>query len=56
MEATGIRKADIARRERITRARVTQIMSLLKLPNDVKVRVLGGGEPRTIRGAMELVC
>jgi hypothetical protein len=30
-------------------------MSLLKLPEDVKATVLNGGEPRTIRGAMEMV-
>lgn len=55
MESSGIRRADIARREGITRARVTQVMSLLKLPEDVKVSVLAGGEPRTIRGALEAV-
>lgn len=32
IEATGIRRADVARREGITRARVTQILSLLGLP------------------------
>jgi hypothetical protein len=53
MEATGIRRADIARRERLTRARVTQVMSLLELPDVVKAAVLAGGEPRTIRGALE---
>jgi hypothetical protein len=55
MESSGIRRADIARREGITRARVTQVMSLLKLPEDVRVSVLAGGEPRTIRGALEVV-
>lgn len=55
MEAGGVRRADLARREGITRARVTQVMSLLKLPEEVKVSVLAGGEPRTIRGALEVV-
>ena len=55
MEAGGVRRADIARREGITRARVTQVMSLLKLPAEVKASVLAGGEPRTIRGALEAV-
>lgn len=54
IDEKGLRRADIARRERLTRARVTQIMSLLNLPEDVKAGLLGGGEPRTIRGALQL--
>lgn len=38
----GLRRADIARRERLTRARVTQMMSLLGLPDDLKAMLLGG--------------
>ncbi|MEK6608279.1 MAG: hypothetical protein AABZ30_11505 [Myxococcota bacterium] len=38
----GLRRADIARRERLTRARVTQVMSLLDLPADVKTMLLAG--------------
>ncbi len=38
----GISRADIARRERLTRARVTQVMSLLNLPDHVKATMLGG--------------
>ena len=33
-------RAEIARRERITRARVSQVMSLLDLPDDVKQKLL----------------
>lgn len=39
-----INRAGIARRERVTRARVTQIMSLLDLPDDVKERLLAEGD------------
>ena len=42
IERRGIRQADIARRERLTRARVTQIMSLLDLPADMKAMLLEG--------------
>jgi hypothetical protein len=52
-------KADIARRERITRARVTQIMFLLKLPPEMKEKLLGGSDESvkgmTIRRAIEMV-
>ena len=40
IEEGGIRRADIARRERLTRARVTQVMSLLDLPDEVKEELL----------------
>ena len=36
----GLRRSDIARRERITRARVTQILSLLDLPEEVRAMLL----------------
>ena len=42
IESTGIRRADIARREGLTRARVTQVMSLLKLPDEMKAMLLDG--------------
>ena len=42
IDARGVRRADIARRERITRARVTQILSLLELPHSVKEMLLDG--------------
>ena len=42
IEANGIRQADIARRERITRARVTQMMSLLDLSDEMKAMLLEG--------------
>jgi hypothetical protein len=44
IDRRGIRQADIARRERITRARVTQIMSLLDLPDDLKAMLLEAHE------------
>ena len=53
MDRTGLRQADIARRERLTRARVTQIMSLLELPEDTKAMLLDGeGEDWSIRRAL----
>ena len=42
MEDQGIRRADIARREGLTRARITQILGLLKLPDDVKALLIAG--------------
>src|SRR5262245_53180686 len=42
MEARGLRRADIARREGITRARVTQLMALVDLPARTKALLLGG--------------
>lgn len=38
----GLRRADIARRERRTRARVTQMMSLLGLSDELKSMLLAG--------------
>ena len=40
IEEQGIRQADIARQEGITRARVTQVMKLLNLPQDIQERLL----------------
>lgn len=58
IEATGIRRADIARREGLTRARVTQVMSLLKLPDDMKAMLLDDrseGEDWSVRRALQAV-
>ena len=44
IEEKGMRRSEIARRERYTRARVTQIMKLVELPEDVKGMILVGDE------------
>jgi len=44
IESGTTNRAGIAKRERITRARVTQIMSLLDLPEDEKDRLLAEGD------------
>ena len=44
IEAGAINRAGVARRERVTRARVTQVMALLDLPEDVKVKLLEDDE------------
>jgi hypothetical protein len=48
IEAEGIDRAEIARRNGYTRARVTQLMSLLRLPDDLKTKLLG--EDRDLAG------
>lgn len=48
VETGSINRAGIARRERVTRARVTQILSLCDLPDDVKARLLA--EDEQLRG------
>lgn len=55
IEAGGITKADIARREGLSRARVTQVMALLDLPDDVQQRLLDGEEQWSIRRALREV-
>ena len=53
IEAGEVTRADIARREGLTRARVTQVMSLVKLPDEVKGMLLDGeGEDWSIRRAL----
>jgi len=52
IEANGITRADIARREGLSRARVTQAMALLDLPDDVQQRLLDGEEQWSIRQAL----
>ena len=42
----GLRRADVARRERLFRARVTQIMSLLDLPDDLQNALLDGSSEK----------
>ena len=42
MDSEGINQAEVARRMGISRARVTQVMSLLELPDDLKVKLLDG--------------
>jgi len=41
--------AEIGQKEGLTRARVTQIMNLLKLPNEVKTFLAGLGDPKEIQ-------
>ena len=48
IEAGDMTRARIAGRERVTRARVTQVMSLLDLPQDVRDRLLA--EDDDVRG------
>ena len=43
IEAGAINRAGVARRERVTRARVTQVMALLDLHEDVKGKLLADG-------------
>ena len=55
--AGGLRQSDIARREGLTRARVTQLMKLVDLPADVRSGVKAGDESFadwSIRQAIEL--
>jgi ParB-like chromosome segregation protein Spo0J len=44
----GISRAEVARRERVSRARVTQLLSLLRLPEDVREALLD--EDTSVRG------
>lgn len=44
IESGEMNRARIARRERITRARVTQVMALLDLPHEVRDRLLAEDE------------
>ena len=46
IDQEGINRAEIARREGVTRARVTQVMSLLGLSDAVKRKLLDN-EPET---------
>ena len=48
-------RAGIARREGLSRARVTQVMALLDLPADVQQRLLNGEERWSIRTALREV-
>ena len=42
-------KAEIARIEDLTPARITQVMNLLKLPNPVKEFLMGLSDPKDVR-------
>ena len=42
-------KAEIARIEGLTPARITQIMNLLKLPHEVKEILMGLSDPNDVR-------
>jgi hypothetical protein len=56
--AGGLKKSEIARREGLTRARVTQLMKLVHLPDSVKAGVKAGDDAFagwSIRKAIELV-
>jgi len=58
IETGTINRAGIARRERVTRARVTQIMSLLDLPEGERERLMGAHGPdglTSIRAALRSV-
>jgi len=55
--AGGLKKSEIARREGLTRARVTQLMKLVHLPDEVKTGVKAGDDSFSgwsIRQAIEL--
>jgi hypothetical protein len=55
--AGGLKKSEIARREGLTRARVTQLMKLTALPDEVRQGVKSGDEcfsEWSIRQAIEL--
>lgn len=54
IESGGITRADISRREGLSRARVTQVMALLDLPDDVQQRLLDGEEQWSIRQALRV--
>ena len=57
IEAEGIDRAEIARRNGYTRARVTQLMKLVHLPDEVRAGVKAGDESFagwSIRQAIEL--
>ena len=45
----ALTRADLARQEGLTRARVTQLMTLLKLPKEIVNRLSGMTDPETIR-------
>ena len=55
IEAGVVNRAGVARREGVSRARVTQVMSLLDLPEDVQQRLLTGEVIWSIRKALRQV-
>lgn len=48
----GCSRAEIARREGLSRARVTQLFRLLELPDDTRQQLLDGGRNLSIRAAL----
>ena len=52
LESGGISRAEIARREGISRARVTQILRLAALPEERQRELLAGTVVSSIRGAL----
>ena len=50
MEREGLTRAELARKIRVSRARVTQILNLLKLPDNQieKIKSLGNGLERRV--------
>ena len=51
----GATRAQIARREGLSRARVTQLMRLLELPGDLQASLLDGSARLSVRAALERV-
>lgn len=52
LESGNVTRADIARREGVSRARVTQILRLLGLPDKLQRELLAGTIALSIRGAL----
>ena len=52
LDLGGISRADILRREGLSRARVTQILRLVELPDERKRELLDGIAVLSIRGAL----
>lgn len=55
IDESGINKAEIARREGFSRARVTQVMRLLDLPPDVQQALVAGEIAWSVRRALREV-
>ena len=55
LDAGGVNRADIARRELVSRARVTQILAMLELGPDVQKDLLDGTSQWSVRKALRQV-
>lgn len=53
--AGNVRQADIAKREGLTRARVSQLMKLRQLPADEQKKLLEGAADASVKAALRLV-